>query len=155
MWFSAPGGGGWYGPSIRTLTSAAATLPAGAYLDFMTDYVLNHGWGNGSGRVELSTNGGGSWTPLTGTVGGASTSLLTGASAGWVSAHYDLAAYAGQHAQVRFRFDDGGGFSTGWALDDIVFGGSDGPFFSDGAETKLPEWTSSYWIRSNEAFTAF
>jgi len=155
MWFSAPGGAGFYGPSERTLTSTTTVLPDGAYLDFKTTYRFNDSWSNGEGRVELTSDGGATWTTLTGTVGGNSKTVLTGDAASWLTAHYDLSAYSGQTVQVRFRFNDGMGFCIGWAVDDVEIGGSTGPVRTDGAESKTSTWISSYWIRSNEAYAPF
>ena len=79
------------------------------------------GWGpTGAGYVEISTDGGTEWTQLTGTVGGTSLASITGTATDWTPASYDLSAYAGQSASLRFRYVGGSSRNLGWAFDSLV-----------------------------------
>jgi len=150
MWYSV--GGDPYDPVIatRTLALKSITLPTvSPTLSFTTNYQLGTG---AAGYVEISTDGGSVWTPLTGTVGGSSRSSLTGNAAGWVPATYDLSAYAGQSAKLRFRYVNGSSASAGWAFDSLTVAGGSGVAFSDDAETLKTDWTNTYWTRSMGAF---
>jgi hypothetical protein len=148
MWFTTAGA--WF-PETRTLTLAPITVPADSpKLDFQTTWRM--GGGSDVGYVEVSTNGGVDFTPLTGTVGGTSLSSITGDATTWVPASYDLSAYAGQSVIIRFRFeiDDG---EVGWALDNLTIGDAGGTVFSDDAETLKPEWNNYHWTRSKSAYS--
>jgi subtilisin-like proprotein convertase family protein len=124
-------------------TTSAIALPANSYprLTFKHRYNTEDGWDGGV--VEISTNGGATWTDLGAnmTSGGYNGGLgagvgnnlsgraaFTGTSVGAglpVTTVIGLAAYAGQSVKIRFRFasDDntaGTGSPTGWWVDDIV-----------------------------------
>ncbi|MGF2410907.1 M36 family metallopeptidase [Ferruginibacter sp.] len=124
-------------------TTSAIALPANSYpkLTFKHRYNTEDGWDGGV--VEISTNGGTTWTDLgpnmtsgayNGGLGaGAGNNLagraaFTGTSVGAglpVTTVIGLASYAGQSVKIRFRFgsDDntaGTGSPTGWWVDDIV-----------------------------------
>lgn len=63
--------------------------------------------------AEISTNGGTTWTTL---------GQLTSENA-WYEKSFDLSAYAGSSALIRFRFDSSDGlFNTdlGWLIDDVL-----------------------------------
>ena len=63
-------------------------------------------------RVQISTDGGGSWADLVGP--------YCGTSAGWVRRDLDLAAYTDATLRVRFRFaSDGLNQRIGWHVDGI------------------------------------
>ncbi len=63
--------------------------------------------------VDGSTDGG-TWTPLL---------LLPAVVGEWQSLLIDLTAFSGGPLQLRFRFDDGGQWASGMAVDDVcVFG---------------------------------
>jgi len=68
-----------------------------------------------SARVEISTDGGSTWTVLP------SGGTLTGnASLWWEMRHIDLTAYAGMsNLKIGFRYNDGGGWLFGWGIDDV------------------------------------
>jgi subtilisin-like proprotein convertase family protein len=124
-------------------TTSAIALPINTYpkLSFWHRYNTEAGWDGGV--VEISTNGGTTWTDLgpnmitNGYNGGlgagvgnnlAGRAAFTGASVGAglpVNTVISLASYAGQSVKIRFRFasDDntaGTGSPTGWWVDDIV-----------------------------------
>ncbi|MBK9759607.1 MAG: T9SS type A sorting domain-containing protein [Flavobacteriales bacterium] len=68
---------------------------------------------NGRAWVDISTDGS-AWTTL---------SELSEAVGVWQSELIDLSAYDGISVQLRFRYDDNGDWSSGFALDDVcVFG---------------------------------
>ena len=150
MWYSV--GGDPMDPvaATRTLRLKPITIPAGSpKLDFVTNYRLGAG---AAGYVEISTDGGNDWVTLTGTVGGAGKSSLTGNASGWVAASYDLSAYTGQSAVLRFRYVNGTSTAEGWAFDSLSISGTGGTVFSDDAETLKPDWTNQYWTRSKGAY---
>lgn len=62
-----------------------------------------------SASVEISTNGGNSWTIL---------KRLGGSL--WYQEAINLSQYAGQQIMLGFRYSDGGGFLFGFALDNIL-----------------------------------
>ncbi len=86
------------------------------------------------GVVEISTNGGTTWTDLgssitqngyTGTLGSGSAlagrSAFTGNSGSFINTKVNLTNFANQNAQFRFRFaSDGSVAVTGWNIDDIL-----------------------------------
>ncbi len=122
------------------LTTGIA-LPTGvsAYnkLTFWHRYNTEDGWDGGV--VEISTNGGTTWTDLgarmltnkynsalgAGTGNNLSNrDAFTGLIPAFIKTTINLTAYAGQTAKIRFRFasDDntaGTGLPTGWFIDDI------------------------------------
>ena len=68
---------------------------------------------NGRAWVDISTDGN-VWTTL---------SELSEAVGEWQNKLIDLSAYDGSSVQLRFRYDDSGDWSSGFALDDVcVFG---------------------------------
>ena len=111
------------------ITLSADTLPM---LEFWTRYGIESGWDGGV--VQISTDGGSAWTTLT-PIGGYPSTLtntgnacgfalnsgaFTGTNLNWSEKQIDLAAYAGQSVQLRFRFGtDGGLTQEGWWIDDI------------------------------------
>ncbi|SFN11055.1 choice-of-anchor B family protein [Dokdonella immobilis] len=105
-------------------------------LEFWTRFGIESGYDGGV--VQISTNGGQDWTTITpvggypGTFNGNNTNAcgfpnnsgaFTGTAAAnlsWSPKQFDLAAYAGQAIQLRWRFStDGGVTDQGWWIDDI------------------------------------
>jgi subtilisin-like proprotein convertase family protein len=105
-------------------------------LSFWHSFNTEDGWDGGV--VEVSTNGGGTWTDLgsrmisggyNGALGAAPTNQLsgraafTGNSGGFIKTEVNLSNFNGQNILIRFRFgsDDntapGGG---GWFVDDVL-----------------------------------
>lgn len=133
-----------------TMTLDPITLPAGSSLDFKTFYDIERDWDYG--YVEISTNGGASWTRLPGNITTNSNPYgqnlgngITGSSGGqWVDAHFDLSAYAGQTVRIRFSYlADYYVYGQGWMLDVISVGPAGAPVFYDDVETENPAWTVS------------
>jgi hypothetical protein len=91
----------------HTLTLKIPLILAGASapkLTYWTKYVFDS---SGQGYVEVSTNGGATWT---------SVQNLNGNQTGWISKEVDLSAYIGQTIRLRFRKFNG----QSWWLDDIA-----------------------------------
>ncbi len=79
-------------------------------LQFVYTYSNTYG---SVATVEVSTNGGSSWTVV---------STLNPAD--WGTANVDLSAYDGQsNIKVAFHHDDQGQWADGFAVDDVVFSG--------------------------------
>lgn len=144
--------------SDQLLTTGDIALPAG--LDALTLQLwswqelesTSTGCYDG-GVVEVSTDGGGSWTQLTpdaatdpydGPVSSSFSNPLGGLNAwcgdpqDWTRAVVDVAAYGGQTARFRFRLGTDSGVSReGWYVDDIAVRGcaaANLEIFSDGFE---------------------
>ena len=123
--------------SDQYLTLAApVTVGSGDQLSFMNKYGLESGFDGGV--VEISTNGGASWTDLgpqftqngyTGTISGSFSSPIagrpafTGTRSSYLQSVADLTPYAGQSVLVRFRMaSDISVAATGWWVDDVSIG---------------------------------
>jgi hypothetical protein len=113
--------------SELTLPTGLVTLTFDTYMD-IEDY-----WD--FAFVQISTDGGDTWTSLeneyttsdhAGTTGAIQAQLpgLTGWSGGWMNMEFDLSAYAGQTVQLRFRYmTDWGTQYEGWYVDNIAING--------------------------------
>ena len=94
------------------------------------------------GHVEVSTNGGVSWTKLY---------SVTGGTSDWLPAMVDMGLYAGvANVMVRFRIETNGNTtSDGWCVDDIRIGETQaGPVqypFHDDMEGGTGAWISGSW----------
>ena len=112
-WSDSPGTD--YGDSIP---SQSLTLVSPIDLTAASAPVLtfNHRWSFAaadSGNVEISTDGGNSWTPLA--------TYTNGTSDGWLRERFDLSAFASSNdVLVRFRITtDAATGADGWHVDDI------------------------------------
>jgi hypothetical protein len=129
----------------------------GGTLTFWTWYDIEEEWDYGF--VEASTDGGGTWTPLAGTItrysvnpngstawanslvgGQASTdAAITGSSGGWVEGTFALPAAS--DVLVRFvYYTDEATVGAGWFIDEVSVNG-----FSDGFEAGSDNWTLGGW----------
>ncbi len=73
-------------------------------------------------RIQISTNGGTSWTSLTGihTISVNGESGYTNISDGWAQESINLSSYIGQQVKFRFRLSSDGGLNTdGFYFDDF------------------------------------
>ena len=138
---------------------------------FWTDYVIEDLWDYNF--VEVSTDGGSSWTQLPDMDGittnddpfgrlvdyGGLQNGITGSSNGWIQMRFDLSAYAGSSISLRFRQATDAAFvERGMFVDDIAI---DAIGFIDDAETE-GNWTSDSqafvgepgqgWIRTTGTF---
>jgi hypothetical protein len=117
----------------------------GGMLTFDTQYQTEELWD--FGFVQVSTDGGHSWTSLA----NAYTTTdhdpnahpkiienvpgLTGDSGGWVNMSFDLSPYAGQTILVAFRYiTDWATFEAGWFIDNVMV---DGTLISDGTDASV------------------
>jgi len=97
-----------------TITTGDIDLTAveGPLLLEMFSYFLNNdAYGDETAKVSVSTNGGKSFTEIA--------DLDT--SNGFEAISLDMAAYAGETVRLSFAYGDGGGWSYGWAIDEITF----------------------------------
>lgn len=118
-------------------TTASYALPSGpsafSTLSFWHNYNLESSWDGAV--VEISTNGGTTWSDLGNYMSGAryngtlnssanpltGRSAFTGTSNGWVKTSISLAAFAGQSVMIRFRVgSDASLGNVGWYVDDIL-----------------------------------
>ena len=82
----------------------------GMWLQF--EYFHDKNWGGGDAYVEISTDGGFSWTDISGPLDDAQL---------WQSAAFDLSNYYNEtNVTIRFVWSDNGSWASGFAVDDIV-----------------------------------
>ncbi len=94
-------------------------------LRFLAKYGAEFGYDYG--YVEVSTDGGATYTPIPGdkTVAGPLGPALNGTTTGFEPHSYDLSAYAGQNVLLAFHYISDGGVNEGGLLvDDITVGGT-------------------------------
>lgn len=118
---------------FRVSTTAPLALGAPtAIMSFWHNFNTEPGWDGGV--VEISTNGGTTWTDLgpymttngyNNAVGGtnpiAGRAAFSGNSGGWIQTTVNLLSYANQNALFRFRMtSDDNTAATGWYVDDIL-----------------------------------
>ncbi len=145
----------------RTITAANTNLtfkmrhnledPAGATAPY-------NGWD--SANVRISTDGGNTWTPITGTPAYDFTSSYAfgfehgegpnipawgGVRTAWTNCSFNLSAYVGQNVKIRFAFASDPAYSTGDApamygimIDDIAFA----DYTNNGVDDGQMTWTS-------------
>jgi immune inhibitor A len=138
------------------------TSTSSATLDFMTWYAIEADWD--FGFVQVSTDGGSTWTSLTDEEGRvtsehdpeaapwivASLPGFTGLSNGWIHETFDLSAYAGESILLSFTYmTDWGTTLDGWFLDEINIVADGTNIFHDDVETLDPGWLTSGWTRNN------
>lgn len=145
----ASGSGGLLDRSVVRAVSVPVTGPT---LSFDTLFQIETGFD--VGLVQVSANGGASWTTVAGdrtrtiTDEVALTSVrglagLTGDSGGWVRASYDLSPWAGRQVLVGFRYvTDRTVDFPGWWIDDVAVGGT---AVADGST--LQGWQSPTQVR--------
>ena len=163
--YSNPGGlpagtNDWVGYQTGLTLAMSQALPANSQLTFNTKYDIEDGFD--FGYVQVSTDGGATWTNIagTGTTNTEASGLvnyvanlgngITGTQSTWAPATFDLSAYAGQTVKIRFdyRCDAGyygnGGVSggIGWNVDDVAVGPTGAPIFTDDFSTMKPDWST-------------
>jgi hypothetical protein len=110
-WTDSPGGDYGNGTDV-SLTMVPITMDQVGWpsVDFQTCYQLEDGYDYG--YVEISTNGGVTWTQV---------STYTGSTVHWSGETVNLGMVSGVDAlQVRFRLEsDGGVAEDGWYIDDV------------------------------------
>jgi hypothetical protein len=96
------------------LVSSSISLPSVSsegdlYLRFQEWFDIESAYDEGF--VEVSTDGGSSWTEV---------GRKTGESDGWTAAQVNLTEYAGEDVRLAFHFTSDGSFSfSGWYVDDV------------------------------------
>jgi hypothetical protein len=141
------------GPDFDRSMIREVNVPGGSpALTFDTTWETEEGWD--FGVVQVSTDGGATWTSLS---NADTTSThdpdaeqrivdelpgFTGDSGGMRSETFDLSGYAGQTVLLGFRYlTDGGVDLPGWWVDNVTVGGT---LLSDG--TSLAGWQSASQI---------
>lgn len=104
------------------LNTPSITLPCRTNLSY--NYFLGTGGYTGTSPypliVQISTNGGGTWTDLYSHHSGNST-IATSSTSAWTANTIDLASYAGQTVKLRFLSNSNyGGGTCDQGLDDIL-----------------------------------
>jgi immune inhibitor A len=131
--------------ATTTVTSPTFTVPQGGRLAADVNYSTEKDWDYA--YAEISTDGGKTFTPL---LTNFSTETnpnnqndghgITGSSGGWKKLDADLAQYAGQQAQLRFRmFNDANTHGFGFKVDNIAVGNA----LTEDVENGAPDWTSN------------
>ncbi|MEV6106927.1 immune inhibitor A domain-containing protein [Streptomyces sp. NPDC051940] len=133
-------------------TSAALSFKGWYEIEQNYDYLY----------TEVSTDGGATFTPIDGTIGGkqiprdgGDKPALHGESGGYQDLVYPLDAYAGQNIQLRFRYySDGGVALKGFAADALKITADGAEVFADGAEgTDDNGWTKKGFSKVGASFT--
>jgi bacillopeptidase F len=112
-------------PPVNLTGVTNATLQFAHWYEFETNYD--------KGYVEITTNGGSTWTQLG--------NAYTGSSGAFVLPTFDLTPYAGQTVNLRFRMTSDSSINkAGWYIDDVKILSAQSAT-SDGAQifTKPPE----------------
>jgi Immune inhibitor A-like, MAM domain/Reelin subrepeat B len=132
----------------------ALTVGQSSQMSFWTKYGIESGYDGGV--LEISTNGGTSWSTLTPTGGYPGSFTHSGNACGysighgaytdnlgsWTPQSVDLSAYNGQTVRLRWVFStDSGTTADGWHVDDVAIthaqvpGACTGVIFADGFES--------------------
>ena len=97
--------------SVNTTDFINLTLTFNHYFSYYT------GGGINSGKVQVSTDGGTSWTDAR------TYTIDTGVASKFIEESIDLSSYINQ-TNLKLRFEYYGNWSDGWAIDDIRFFGT-------------------------------
>src|SRR5262249_13128286 len=100
-----------------TITSPSIALAAGGPISLSFNYVLLTEAGFDQATVQVSNNGGASFTTIASSTGG-----TLPQSGSWRAISFDLSSYAGQTIQLRFSFDTIDSIANafeGWYVDDV------------------------------------
>jgi hypothetical protein len=93
------------------------TIDTTVTLQFFENYNTENGWD--FCMVDVTTDGGVSWTPLRGNAGNAP----SGSSGGWITTILDLTPFTGNEIRIRFYFDTTDSINNngpGWFFDDVL-----------------------------------
>ena len=127
------------------------TLGSDATLSFMANYQIEELWD--FAFVQISTDGGANWTSLANELttmehdpAAIETAVaelpgLTGSSGGWIPVAFDLSAYEGQTAQLRFLYITDWGYNeAGIYIDEVQIADASGTLFADDLEAGADAW---------------
>ena len=112
--------------SLRYNNQIPLTNVLGAVLEFDTQWDIETDWDYG--QIQLSTNNGTNWIPLTGQFTNPGTGsfqptgepLYDATQSTWVHESIDISAYADQQVSIRFYFrTDGSMQQDGWYVDNV------------------------------------
>ncbi|MFI8100590.1 immune inhibitor A domain-containing protein [Streptomyces sp. NPDC086023] len=147
------GGSAWWsgtGDFMDNTLTRGLTVPAeGARLDARVWYDIEQDFDFLT--VEASTDGGGTWAALPGTVGGAPVPArgISGTSGGWAELSVPLDRFAGTSVQLRLRVtSDSNTHGKGVALDAVTITSAGRELLRDGAEQGANGWTAVKWSRT-------
>jgi immune inhibitor A len=148
-------------------TTRTVEVPSGSDIRFWmwNNYVIEFDSGGvwDAGFVEVSTNGGSSWTQLivrdeAGNVvttnldghgrlqdyGGLQNALSGDTGGAWRHDYVDLTPYAGTTIQLRLRYATDAGFlASGWFADDFALTAGGTAVWTDDVEAGAGDWTTS------------
>jgi hypothetical protein len=122
-WWCGIEGGTNYATGSRINTAVISpvidltTIDTTVTLQFFENFVTEAGWD--FCMVDVTTDGGTSWTPLRGNAGNAP----SGSSGGWITTILDLTQFVGNEIQIRFYFDTTDSINnngSGWFFDDVL-----------------------------------
>lgn len=133
----------------NTLTRTLDVPAEGARLDARLWYDIEQDFDFLT--VEASTDGGTTWRPLPGTVGGAPIPAkgVSGTSAGWTALSVGLDEFAGRSVQLRVRVtSDSNTHGKGVTLDAITVTSAGRELLRDGAEQGANGWSALKWSRT-------
>ncbi|MBL0886100.1 immune inhibitor A domain-containing protein [Myceligenerans indicum] len=133
-----------------TFASPEFVVPAGGQLSAQVNYEIEEGYDYAF--VDITTDGGATWTALStsessdedpnGTNPGGG---IDGSSGGWVELTADLSAYAGENAQLRFRYtSDGGVAERAMVVDSVSVGDALSEDFEDASD-----WTGDWQVATD------
>ena len=107
----SPGGSYANSTDVSLTTASVVSIPGSATnpsLSFWQKYEIENGYDHG--YVEVSNNGGSTWTEIISVTG----------TLDWEQKILDLASYTGQDILIRFRLDtDSSVVKDGWYIDDV------------------------------------
>lgn len=112
--------------SLRYNNQVGLTDVLGAILEFDTQWDIENDWDYG--QIQLSTNNGTNWIPLTGQYTNPGTGsfqptgepLYDGTQSTWVHESIDISTYADQQFTLRYYFrSDGSVQGDGWYVDNV------------------------------------
>ena len=137
---------------VATVTSPTFTVPSGATLAAQADWALERDWDYA--YVQISTDGGATWTNLSTSASTATDPNgtnegfgITGRSRGWKDLTADLASYAGHQAQLRFQVvNDPYTNELGFKIDAISVGSA----LTENVEDGAAGWTKDKFVIAEE-----
>ena len=123
---------GYYTNAAGTTIDSRLISPALDLTNYTTatlEYTEGYTWSidaNDSNMVEVSTDGGATWTQIAASIPG-DLYTETGALSDIVARTVDFSSYAGQVVHVAFRYFDSVGYGEAWFVDNIrIWGGTGG-----------------------------
>lgn len=125
--------------TISPINLPSGTRPA---LTFSAWYDIEQGWDYGA--VKVSTDGT-TWTDIPGSITTTThnadavvdvTNLITGTSRGWVTANFNLSAYAGKNIYLKFTYNtDEAVYGAGFYIDNISITAAKKSLYVDDPDT--------------------